>query len=220
MINTSSALSSLRSYLFLLLSLTLFHCSVTRLSFFLIICHFLFLLFPSLSFCFLYVPLFFFLSSLLFFTLYLSCFTISVTLILRLLSFTLFVFLVFILSDFLHFLCFTLCLCFPFLFLRTSGKRGVLKRPWSEAERAAVESHLVRNIMELRVPAKADCERCLEQCPLLVTNHRDWRAIKFYCHNRIQLLKKTQQRQSPPTLSVCWDDQSQSLLGKGRRSQK
>ncbi|KAI5107636.1 hypothetical protein C0J45_1230, partial [Silurus meridionalis] len=82
------------------------------------------------------------------------------------------------------------------------GKRGVLKRPWSEAERAAVESHLVRNIMELRVPAKADCERCLEQCPLLVTNHRDWRAIKFYCHNRIQLLKKTQQRQSPPTLSV------------------
>ncbi|XP_076845660.1 uncharacterized protein LOC143490958 isoform X2 [Brachyhypopomus gauderio] len=83
------------------------------------------------------------------------------------------------------------------------GKRGVLKRPWTEAERAAVESHLVRNIMELRVPAKADCERCLEQCPLLVTNHRDWRAIKFYCHNRIQLLKKTQQRQSPPTLSVC-----------------
>ncbi|KAG7333662.1 hypothetical protein KOW79_002069 [Hemibagrus wyckioides] len=84
-----------------------------------------------------------------------------------------------------------------------TGKRGVLKRPWSEAERAAVESHLVRNIMELRVPAKADCERCLEQCPLLVTNRRDWRAIKFYCHNRIQLLKKTQQRQSPPTLSVC-----------------
>ncbi|XP_051561479.1 serine/arginine repetitive matrix protein 1-like [Myxocyprinus asiaticus] len=84
-----------------------------------------------------------------------------------------------------------------------TGKRGVLKRPWSEAERAAVESHLVRNIMELRVPAKADCERCLELCPLLVTNHRDWRAVKFYCHNRIQLLKKTQQRQGPPVLSVC-----------------
>ncbi|XP_016099026.1 uncharacterized protein [Sinocyclocheilus grahami] len=83
------------------------------------------------------------------------------------------------------------------------GKRGVLKRPWSEAERAAVESHLVQNIMELRVPAKADCERCLELCPLLVTNHRDWRAVKFYCHNRIQLLKKTQQRQGPPVLSVC-----------------
>ncbi|XP_051558850.1 uncharacterized protein LOC127443882 [Myxocyprinus asiaticus] len=83
------------------------------------------------------------------------------------------------------------------------GKRGVLKRPWSEAERAAVESHLVQNIMELRVPAKADCERCLELCPLLVTNRRDWRAVKFYCHNRIQLLKKTQQRQGPPSLSVC-----------------
>lgn len=83
------------------------------------------------------------------------------------------------------------------------GKRGVLKRPWSEAERAAVETHLVQNIMELRVPAKADCERCLELCPLLVTNHRDWRAVKFYCHNRIQLLKKSQQRQSPPLLSVC-----------------
>ncbi|KAG1956536.1 uncharacterized protein si:dkey-117m1.4 isoform X2 [Pimephales promelas] len=81
-----------------------------------------------------------------------------------------------------------------------TGKRGVLKRPWSEAERAAVESHLVQNIMELRVPAKADCERCLQLCPLLVTNHRDWRAVKFYCHNRIQLLKKSQH--SLPCLSA------------------
>ncbi|XP_040893274.1 serine/arginine repetitive matrix protein 1 isoform X2 [Toxotes jaculatrix] len=85
-----------------------------------------------------------------------------------------------------------------------SGKRGVLKRPWSEAERAAVEEHLTRNITELRVPAKADCERCLQQCPLLVSNHRDWRAIKFYCHNRIQLLKKNQRRESEPQpLTVC-----------------
>ncbi|XP_026215777.1 serine/arginine repetitive matrix protein 1 isoform X2 [Anabas testudineus] len=87
---------------------------------------------------------------------------------------------------------------------RGSGKRGVLKRPWSEAERAAVEEHLTRNITELRVPAKADCERCLQQCPLLVNNHRDWRAIKFYCHNRIQLLKKNQRRESQPQpLTVC-----------------
>ncbi|KAJ8383139.1 hypothetical protein SKAU_G00039170 [Synaphobranchus kaupii] len=76
-----------------------------------------------------------------------------------------------------------------------SGKRGVLKRPWSEAERSAVEFHLSRNISELRVPAKADCERCLHLCPLLVTNRRDWRAIKFYCHNRIQLLKKRERRE-------------------------
>ncbi|XP_032387179.1 uncharacterized protein si:dkey-117m1.4 isoform X2 [Etheostoma spectabile] len=87
---------------------------------------------------------------------------------------------------------------------RSSGKRGVLKRPWSEAERAAVEEHLTQNITELRVPAKADCERCLQQCPLLVSNHRDWRAIKFYCHNRIQLLKKNQRRESDPLpLAVC-----------------
>lgn len=87
-----------------------------------------------------------------------------------------------------------------------AGKRGVLKRPWSEAERAAVEEHLTRNITELRVPAKADCERCLQQCPLLVNNHRDWRAIKFYCHNRIQLLKKNQRRESQPQpLTVCWE---------------
>ncbi|XP_075947136.1 uncharacterized protein LOC142949400 isoform X1 [Anarhichas minor] len=85
-----------------------------------------------------------------------------------------------------------------------SGKRGVLKRPWSEAERAAVEEHLSQNITELRVPAKADCESCLQQCPLLVSNHRDWRAIKFYCHNRIQLLKKNQRRESEPLpLIVC-----------------
>ncbi|XP_026026835.1 serine/arginine repetitive matrix protein 1 isoform X2 [Astatotilapia calliptera] len=87
---------------------------------------------------------------------------------------------------------------------RGTGKRGVLKRPWSEAERAAVEEHLTQNINELRVPAKADCERCLQQCPLLVNNHRDWRAIKFYCHNRIQLLKKNQRRESEPQpLTVC-----------------
>lgn len=84
------------------------------------------------------------------------------------------------------------------------GKRGVLKRPWSEAERAAVEEHLTQNITELRVPAKADCERCLQQCPLLVNNHRDWRAIKFYCHNRIQLLKKNQRRENElQPLIVC-----------------
>ncbi|XP_068163964.1 uncharacterized protein [Antennarius striatus] len=80
-----------------------------------------------------------------------------------------------------------------------SGKRGVLKRPWSEAERVAVETHLKRNLVELRVPAKADCERCLELCPLLVSNHRDWRAIKFYVHNRIQLLKKQGRRESAAT---------------------
>ncbi|XP_065806315.1 uncharacterized protein [Labrus bergylta] len=82
--------------------------------------------------------------------------------------------------------------CLP----QKSGKRGVLKRPWSEAERVAVETHLKRNLMELRVPAKADCERCLELCPMLVSNQRDWRAIKFYVHNRIQLLKKQGRRES------------------------
>lgn len=93
---------------------------------------------------------------------------------------------------------------FFFFTLPLTGKRGVLKRPWSEAERAAVEEHLTRNITELRVPAKADCERCLQQCPLLVNNHRDWRAIKFYCHNRIQLLKKNQRRENElQPLTVC-----------------
>lgn len=55
--------------------------------------------------------------------------------------------------------------------------------------------------MDLRVPAKADCERCLELCPLLVSNQRDWRAIKFYVHNRIQLLKKQGRRES--AAAVC-----------------
>lgn len=90
---------------------------------------------------------------------------------------------------------------FKFTITSLAGKRGVLKRPWSEAERVAVETHLKRNLMELRVPAKADCERCLELCPLLVSNQRDWRAIKFYVHNRIQLLKKQGRRES--AAAVC-----------------
>ncbi|CAL1590973.1 unnamed protein product [Knipowitschia caucasica] len=77
-----------------------------------------------------------------------------------------------------------------------TGKRGVLKRPWSEAERLAVETHLKQNLLEHRVPAKADCVRCLQLCPMLVGNHRDWRSIKFYVHNRIQLLKKQDRRMS------------------------
>ncbi|XP_072319076.1 uncharacterized protein [Eucyclogobius newberryi] len=92
-----------------------------------------------------------------------------------------------------------------------TGKRGVLKRPWSEAERAAVEEHLHQNISELRVPAKADCERCLQNSPLLISNHRDWRAIKFYCHNRIQLLKKIQRRESQP-LSLSAEENTSNTL--------
>lgn len=110
--------------------------------------------------------------------------------------------------SFSHFLLnVILCILFPFIYtvlhllLCLAGKRGVLKRPWSEAERVAVETHLKRNLMELRVPAKADCERCLELCPLLVSNQRDWRSIKFYVHNRIQLLKKQGRRES--AASVC-----------------
>lgn len=95
---------------------------------------------------------------------------------------------------------------------RGTGKRGVLKRPWSEAERAAVEEHLNQNITELRVPAKADCERCLQNSPLLVNNHRDWRAVKFYCHNRIQLLKKIQRRESQPQPLLCL--QGQDMKGQ------
>lgn len=93
------------------------------------------------------------------------------------------------------------CVLFKLTITSLAGKRGVLKRPWSEAERVAVETHLKRNLMELRVPAKADCERCLELCPLLVSNQRDWRAIKFYVHNRIQLLKKQGRRES--AAAVC-----------------
>src|SRR4029434_10386712 len=93
------------------------------------------------------------------------------------------------------FVCVCVCVC-------VCGVACVLKRPWSEAERVAVETHLKRNIMELRVPAKADCERCLQLCPLLVTKQRDWRAIKLYCHTRIQLLKK-QGRREANGAAVC-----------------
>ncbi|XP_039623367.1 uncharacterized protein si:dkey-117m1.4 isoform X2 [Polypterus senegalus] len=75
-------------------------------------------------------------------------------------------------------------------FPQKKGKKCVQKRPWSLAEKRDVEQHLEKHIRLLQVPAKADCERCLSGSPLLRSNGRDWKAVKFYVHNRIQLIKR------------------------------
>ena len=62
------------------------------------------------------------------------------------------------------------------------------KRPWTAEEKAAVERHLRKNILNCKVPDKLSCDKCLAAESALKA--RDWRAIKFYVKNRIFALKK------------------------------
>ncbi|TRY88421.1 hypothetical protein DNTS_018320 [Danionella cerebrum] len=70
-----------------------------------------------------------------------------------------------------------------------SGKRGQQKRPWLPLEVAAVERHMSGFISSLTVPAKNDCDLCLQAEPQALSR-RDWRNVKFYIHNRILALKR------------------------------
>nr|XP_029137256.1 uncharacterized protein LOC114921443 isoform X1 [Labrus bergylta] len=58
------------------------------------------------------------------------------------------------------------------------------KRMWSEEEVQAVEKSLMRFIRMGKTPGKKDCEMCISAADEALAQ-RDWRAVKFYVHNRI-----------------------------------
>jgi hypothetical protein len=48
----------------------------------------------------------------------------------------------------------------------------------------AVQNSLMDFIRMGKTPGKQDCERCIAASPQALAE-RDWRAVKFYVHNRI-----------------------------------
>jgi len=42
----------------------------------------------------------------------------------------------------------------------------------------------------MKIPGKVDCERCLNDNPILRDNGRDWKAVKYFVHNRITAIKR------------------------------
>ncbi|XP_030018187.1 uncharacterized protein LOC115438607 isoform X4 [Sphaeramia orbicularis] len=68
------------------------------------------------------------------------------------------------------------------------GKQRWVKR-WTPEEIAAVEKHLKKFVERQDVPGKADCERCISAEPQALQK-RDWKAIKYFIHNRITAMRR------------------------------
>nr|XP_033470397.1 uncharacterized protein LOC117249113 [Epinephelus lanceolatus] len=64
--------------------------------------------------------------------------------------------------------------------------QATVRRPWSEAERMAVEKHLGNFLAERRVPWKRDCLRAIQADKAL--SERSWKSVKNYVCNKIVTL--------------------------------
>ncbi|KAJ8365031.1 hypothetical protein SKAU_G00138620 [Synaphobranchus kaupii] len=70
----------------------------------------------------------------------------------------------------------------------TEAPKVQLKRPWSEAERTAVNKRLGKFIAERRVPGKEDCVKCITQEKSL--DQRSWKDVKNFVYNTIVTLNR------------------------------
>ncbi|XP_038148745.1 uncharacterized protein LOC119788455 isoform X2 [Cyprinodon tularosa] len=79
----------------------------------------------------------------------------------------------------------------PSVFHKEKGSdlRHKAKPKWDRAEVHAVEKHLMRFIVEHKLPQKDDCVRCVEAEPHALRN-RTWRGVKDYVRNRITALQR------------------------------
>ncbi|XP_049928021.1 uncharacterized protein LOC126407268 [Epinephelus moara] len=64
--------------------------------------------------------------------------------------------------------------------------QATVRRPWSEAERMAVEKHLGNFLAEQRAPWKRDCLRAIQAEKAL--SERSWKSVKNYVSNKIVTL--------------------------------
>lgn len=42
----------------------------------------------------------------------------------------------------------------------------------------------------MKAPGKVDCEKCINENKILKDNGRDWKAVKYFVHNRINSIKR------------------------------
>ena len=71
---------------------------------------------------------------------------------------------------------------------RKRGRKGAVRRPWTQDERDAVQRHLGVFLKRLLVPGKAQCEKILKTERAL--SQRSWRDLKNYVHNQVQKRRK------------------------------
>lgn len=62
------------------------------------------------------------------------------------------------------------------------------KRPWSDAEKNAVNKHLKKFMVERRVPGKDYCLRCIKEEKVL--GQRSWKDVKNFVHNTITTINR------------------------------
>ncbi|XP_032423904.1 uncharacterized protein LOC116723252 [Xiphophorus hellerii] len=72
-----------------------------------------------------------------------------------------------------------------------SSQKGKSKRPWSKTEGEVIIQHFKDHLKERKIPGKVDCERCLKENPILRDNGRDWKAVKYFVHNKIAVVKRS-----------------------------
>jgi hypothetical protein len=60
---------------------------------------------------------------------------------------------------------------------------AVIKKPWSEEERAAVHRWLDKFLCQKQLPRKAAIIRCIDNEPALLS--RSWKNVKDFCRNII-----------------------------------
>lgn len=61
--------------------------------------------------------------------------------------------------------------------------RRIVKRPWSDVERRAVEDQLGKFLRLRKVPGKTDCSECVRKAGTAL-KARTWKDVKNYVHNR------------------------------------
>lgn len=69
------------------------------------------------------------------------------------------------------------------------AQQDIKKRLWSEEETTAVERQLRKFITLLKVPGKKDCLQCIASEPEAL-KWRDWKAVKYFVHNKIIAKKR------------------------------
>ena len=67
---------------------------------------------------------------------------------------------------------------------------GKSRRHWSTMERKLIEHYFKGSLMEMKTPGKEECQRFLKEHQTLRDNGRDWKAVKYFVHNKITAIKR------------------------------